>query len=292
MGATTKIEWCDHTFNPWTGCEKVSAGCVNCYAESWSKRTNLVEWGREGTRKRTSEANWREPWRWNQAAIRDGVRRRVFCASLADVFEDREELLPWREELFALIENTPALDWLLLTKRPYNIAKFMPNAWHAGAPLDNVWLGTSVENQEVARERITWLARTPATVRFLSCEPLLTPLDLRPFLGEFQRTYRGDFGRLFDWVIVGGESGPRSRRLQVEWVRDLREQCRAAGVAFFNKQLGRRAFTATSSDVLACGGKMHTDAEGRVTYELAITDKKGGDWDEWPADLRVREFPR
>lgn len=125
MAANSKIEWTDHTFNPWLGCSKISPSCAHCYAEGWAKRSGLVKWG-DHPRRRTSAANWREPLKWNRAAEAAGERRRVFCASLADVFEDREELKPWRYDLWRLIEATPSLDWLLLTKRPENCLAFVP----------------------------------------------------------------------------------------------------------------------------------------------------------------------
>ena len=148
----TKIEWCDYSFNPWVGCTKVSPGCDHCYAEGWAKRTGQSSlWN--GDRRRTSETNWRQPLKWNKAAASDGRRRRVFCASVADVF-DNQVPEQWREDLFKLIAATPDLDWLLLTKRPQNIQRFLP--WGpSAAPWRNVWLGTTVENQEeMARRRV------------------------------------------------------------------------------------------------------------------------------------------
>jgi len=297
MGANSKIEWCDHTFNPWTGCEKVSAGCAHCYAESWAKRTNIVKWGAAGTRRRTTDENWKKPHGWNFDAAKEGVRKRVFCASLADVFEDREELKPWRVELFELFEQTPWLDWLLLTKRPENAAPFLQGFYGrlGCAPWKNIWLGTSVENQEAANERIPHLLHAPAAVRFLSCEPLLGALDLcgyipcpataatlyHPFVNPLRGWYSareqgrgtGCSGPGIDWVIVGGESGPGARACDVIDVLSIVRQCRAAGVAPFVKQLGAMPW---------------------MGYTLDLNDKKGGDWNEWPEgldDLRVREFP-
>jgi protein gp37 len=231
----TKIEWADFTFNPWLGCDKVSAACTNCYAESWAKRTGQAGLWR-GERRRTSVANWRLPLKWN----RETPGARVFCASLADVFEDREELADWRLELFDLISGTPDLTWLLLTKRPENAARYFRHP----DMLSNVWLGTTVENQAAA-ERIPHLLRVPARVRFLSCEPLLGPVDIRQWLGP-QRMYPGrgiEYG--VEWVIAGGESGPRARPSHPNWFRSLRDQCRAAGVAFHFKQWGEFAPSAT-----------------------------------------------
>lgn len=175
MGRESKISWTHSTFNPWIGCTKVSAGCAHCYAEAtMDTRWGRVKWGDNGTRSKTSEKYWRDPIRWNADAIAARERRRVFCASLADVFEDRDELIPWRSELMDLIIATPQLDWLLLTKRPENIDR-MVGGW---TNRHNVWLGTSVENQETANERIPKLMQCGAAVLFLSCEPLLGPIDL------------------------------------------------------------------------------------------------------------------
>ncbi|MGJ4855563.1 phage Gp37/Gp68 family protein [Labrys sp. La1] len=176
MGENTKIEWAHHTFNPWVGCTKVSFACDNCYAEGWAKRTGQSDlW--QGNRRRTADANWRQPLKWNRQAEAKGVRYRVFCASLADVFDNQVPEI-WRSDLFELIEETPALDWLLLTKRPQNIAKMIWPKWDGGLPR-NIWLGTTVENQTEAERRIPHLLAVPAAVYFLSCEPLLGPIDLR-----------------------------------------------------------------------------------------------------------------
>ena len=177
----SKIEWCHHTFNPWIGCAKVSQGCANCYAEElMDTRYGRANWGVDGTRVRTSDAYWRKPLAWNRKARIEGVRYRVFCASLADVFEDREDLEEWRDDLFNLISATPNLDWLLLTKRPENVNRIVGESrgdcyWieeSAGKGNGNIWIGTSVENQEQADKRIPELLKIPARVRFLSMEPL------------------------------------------------------------------------------------------------------------------------
>lgn len=216
----TKIEWCDSTFNPWIGCSKVSAGCAHCYAETlMDKRYGRVQWGDAGTRSRTSAAYWRKPFAWNRKSVGER-RRRVFCASLADVFEDRTELIGWRGDLFNLIRATPALDWLLLTKRPENVLRM------AEELPANIWIGTSVENQQAADQRIPKLMRIPASVRFVSAEPLLGPIDL------------SGFEQKPDWVIVGGESGPNARAMNPGWARLLHRQCRKFDIAFFFKQWG------------------------------------------------------
>lgn len=276
----SKIEWTDHTFNPWIGCTKVSDGCKHCYAETlMDKRYNKVKWGPQGTHVRTSAENWKQPKQWNRQAEKEGKRAKVFCASLADVFEDRPELAEWRRDLLELIINTPHLDWLLLTKRPENVTRMIERVtgfsdsemWFFTAT--NVWIGTSIENQETADERIPELLKIPAKFKFLSCEPLLGPivldggiidwnrLDTFPFeydvisqsslagwnilTGRFDY-YRESDGepttawcdKRVDWVIVGGESGTDARPMHPDWARSLRDQCQAAGVAFHFKQWG------------------------------------------------------
>ena len=240
----TKIEWTaapdgspGSTFNPWTGCQKVSPACDNCYAESWAKRSGLVKWGPGEERHRTSASYWQQPLKWDRQAKRDGVRRKVFCASLADVF-DNQVPVEWRNDLWRLIHETPTLDWLLLTKRPQNIAKMLPGmhngtlGWGVGWP--NVWLGTTVEDQAEANRRIPHLLAVPAAKRFLSCEPLLGPIDFRKVPGF---NHIGlDLSAW--WVICGGESGPNARPMHPAWARSLRDQCVAAGVPFFFKQWG------------------------------------------------------
>lgn len=183
MGKETGITWTDHTFNPWIGCVKVSAGCQYCYAQHDTfprmMRSRGIElWGVNGARHVTSDSYWKQPLAWNKAAERDGVRRKVFCASLADVFEARDDLGEPRIRLWRLIEQTPALDWLLLTKRPENVMDFVPELWKHGGWPSYVWLGASAENQENANKRIPILLKTPAPIKFLSCEPLLGPIDL------------------------------------------------------------------------------------------------------------------
>lgn len=182
MGDSTAIAWTDHTFNPWLGCERVSPACQHCYAEAWAKRSGLVEWGRNAERRVTSPANWRKPLAWNAAAEAAGRPALVFCASLADVFEDRPELVEPRARLFDLIEATPHLIWQLLTKRPQHVVDMVPGPWLRGLWPENVWIGTTVEDQQRAVERIPRLLEVPAPVRFLSCEPLLNRVFVEPWL--------------------------------------------------------------------------------------------------------------
>jgi len=297
MGADTSIEWATHTFNPWRGCAKVSTGCANCYAETMAKRTGIHgTWGKDGERVVSSDAYWRQPIKWNRDAAREGVRRRVFCASMADVFEDRRDLDGPRERLYGLIEATPNLDWLLLTKRPENAARLFD--WSVLGCFDadewppNVWLGTSAENQATADERIPHLLAVPAAVRFLSVEPLLGPVDLMPWLDEEGYDAPGDGGEVrplpaVDWVIVGGESGPGARPCDVAWIRSVRDQCREAGTPCFVKQLG-----AVPLEFRRVVGKEHGTPFSMAAANLRLRDPKGGDMAEWPEDLRVREFPR
>lgn len=291
MGDATAIEWADATFNPWRGCARVSPGCVNCYAEALATRFagTLGTWGPGGERAMASEAYWRKPERWNAEAAAAGVRRRVFCASLADVFEDRPDLEAPRARLFDLIVATPHLDWLLLTKRPENVRRLATAAAASlGLLLDefmlapNVWLGTTVEDQARADERVPILLDTPAAVRFLSCEPLLGPVDLSEGLWLGPRM--GPQRTRVDWLIVGGESGPHARSMDLAWARTLVEQGRAAGVPVFVKQLGARPYVEVKNGAWLFGAPPLRDPR-------PMRDRKGGDPDEWPADLRVREVP-
>lgn len=281
MAENSKIEWCDHTFNPWRGCTKVSEGCAHCYAETLSKRnpTVLGEWGPGKPRVKASPAMWQQPLKWDREAGAaqhenewssddrppDRPRPRVFCASLADWLDD-EVPIEWLVDLLELIRATPRLDWLLLTKRPQNFKGRMNAALKrilkatGGEPCNeadfidgwvnkcdtipaNAWIGATVENQARADERIPHLLSIPAKVRFLSCEPLLGPLDLSvPFhmqkIDMAQQPVWRPENRGIHWVICGGESGTHARAMHPEWARSLRDQCSAAGVPFFFKQWG------------------------------------------------------
>jgi protein gp37 len=228
MSSNSKIEWTHHTFNPWWGCKKVSPACDNCYAESWAKRMGQQLWGGAADRRFFSDAHWREPLKWNEEARIANRRERVFCASMADIFERRAILNDERARLWETIKETPYLDWLLLTKRPQYISYMVP--WEEQWP-DNVWVGTSVENQRIADQRLPHLLSVPARIRFLSCEPLLGPLDLSTW---FHRT---GFHPI-DWVIAGGESGANSRPMHPDWASGLLRQCQMAKTAFHFKQWG------------------------------------------------------
>lgn len=322
MADRSAIEWCDSTFNPWTGCTKISPACDHCYAEALSRRApkTIAQWGAGVPRRRTSVGNWKKPLRWNATpffectgcgwrgdAAHDydrlcptcrskvhPARRRVFCASLADVF-DNEVDPQWREDLFNLIYRTSKLDWLLLTKRIGNVAamlseiKFPADGGLAALdlmPLHSVWLGATICNQAEADRDIPKLLQVPARFRFLSIEPMLGPVDLTrlplgrdmnidwasdapPHLRRI-RTVKLTLDALrgapvsgvpgLNWVIAGGESGAHARPSHPDWFRSLRDQCAAAGVPFFMKQMG------------------------------GVRDKRGK-LDDLPDDLRIRSFP-
>jgi protein gp37 len=229
MATDSKIEWTDHTFNPWVGCTKITPGCDHCYAESWAKRSGLVKWGTH-PRKRTSETYWRGPLKWNARAAdfecAHHRRQRVFCASLADVFDNQIDRA-WRSELFSLIRICNRIDWLLLTKRPQNISKMLPSDWGDG--YANVWLGATAEDQKRFDQRWAHLSGIPCAVTFISYEPAIGPLRLSPE------------GPHPDWLISGGESGGHARPVNPKWIRDVIADCRRFGVAPFHKQWGSYA---------------------------------------------------
>ena len=228
MAEHSKIEWTDATFNPWIGCTRISPACDFCYAESMSARYGWAEWGNH-PRKRTSESTWQAPRRWQRQAatfaLGYGRRRRVFCASLADVFDNQVPPY-WRDDLWALIHECPDLDWQLLTKRPQNIPDMLPDYWDE--IRGHVWLGATCEDQTRADQNIPHVLNVdPApAVRFVSYEPALGPVDFGAWLDRL------------DWIIAGGESGPNARPAHPEWVRNTRDQCAAADVEFHFKQWG------------------------------------------------------
>lgn len=360
MGETTAISWTNSTFNPWVGCTKVSPGCTNCYAEVLNRRFGKDVWGTGKPRQRTTPANWAKLLAWNKAAAASGKRHLVFCASMAD-WLDPEVPVEWLADLLALIAATPALTWQLLTKRPelwlermeavavlqmttdtLRSAVTLASEWWEGNPPANVWIGTTVEDQRRADERIPALLSIPARVRFLSCEPLLEEVDLGSWLGDYDchsclRRYWGDEGNRIGlkavgfrcdedctitdgtcncgvevcphchvdngdgnsnatvgprsesdeeyhptgihWVIVGGESGTKARPFSLDWARSIVQQCKAAGVAVFVKQMG--------DDPRDFGEMGNDDCEARLQF----TAHHGADPREWPEDLRVQEFP-
>jgi protein gp37 len=236
MASRSKIEWTDSTFNPWVGCTKVArakgapSACDFCYAEKWAKRSGQVEWGNH-PRRRTTESYWHSALLWNSRSrlfqAEHGRRQRVFCASLADVFDNQVDPV-WRTDLFNLIRECDQLDWQLLTKRPQNIRKMLPSDWGDGYP--NVWLGTTTEDASAYKQRASFLLNVPAAIHFVSYEPAIGPL------GQLDID-----GRSPDWVIIGGESGVRSdfiRRTDPQWARDAIAECRRVGAAPFLKQWG------------------------------------------------------
>jgi protein gp37 len=309
----TKIEWTHHTFNPWIGCTKVSPGCAHCYAETLNKRMGWTEWGDKGERHRTSAANWNEPLRWQREAEKTGQRFRVFCASLAD-WLDKKAPVEWLADLLTLIQRTPNLDWLLLTKRPENWQPRMEAVLHylsrhdslaertgglyvfianwigvMGGPQrfrpGNIWIGTSVEDQQRADERIPALLKIPARVRFLSCEPLLGPVDF-----GWDSLQNGWQASEIHWVIAGGESGPGARPMHPDWPRGLRDQCQAAGVAFLFKQWGEWAPCPIGdgpdlvTDAVFAKGPGHDGEVWRVGKKPAGRLLDGREWNEFPQE--------
>lgn len=270
MAEKTKIQWCRYTMNPWIGCaharmlddsgkEYVAEGCLNCYAEQlMDRRYHRVEWGANGTRSRTK--TWNDPVRWDREAQQAGEKRKVFCASLADVFEDRSELVPWREDLFQLIDRCKNLYWLLLTKRPGNVRRM----WSGGKYRQNVWLGCSVavqRNEHSVRELLELTDLAP--VRFVSLEPQVGPVTLVDYLAPDK----------VNWVISGGESSQvmEGRPWNVNWGRVTKDECREAGIPWFLKQYGSKPF------------------EGNKP--VCLRDSHGGDMAEWEPEMRVRECP-
>ena len=228
MGENTKIEWASHTFNPWFGCTKVGPACDHCYAEDMmANRYRRVKWGAGEDRVRTSVANWREPLRWDRIAQADGVRPTVFCLSLGDIWDNEIDPL-WRRDLFALIEKTPHLTWLLLSKRIGNAVKMCdPMAGNLPLPKNAALGATMVTQDEWDRDApklIEACNRLGALFSFASVEPMLGPIDARRCMPS--------------WIICGGESGPHARPMHPDWARSLRDQCTAASVPFFFKQHG------------------------------------------------------
>ena len=259
MADTTAIEWADATFNPWMGCEPIGPGCDHCYAKRWVER-----FGDDFRRRqRTSPPNWRRPLAWDAKHAEffadHGRRRRVFCASLADVF-DKKVPAEWRADLFNLIEQTLNLDWLLTTKRFGNVRRMVPPAWlQRGGWPTNVRLIITVVNQAEADRDIPKLLELGCP-NGLSMEPLLGSVTLPKFCAcgcclpweravsdamngasalnrhQAEASVMTTLG--IDWVIAGGESGPHARPMHPDWVRGLRDQCAAAGVPFLFKQWG------------------------------------------------------
>ncbi len=271
MGKFSGISWTHHTFNPWIGCTKVSEGCRFCYAEQWDKRFSDMKdgdgnsiaghWGPGAPRRITGQHNWNDPIRWNREAVKNNTHFRVFCASLADVF-DKEAPTGQRERLWPLIKKTENLHWLILTKRPELINSMLPSDWGDGYP--NVWLGTSTEDQKTADLRIGHLANVKAKIRFLSVEPQIENIDFTQWLTPKGKNWVSPFG----WMIFGGESGSEARRFDPDWIREPILQAKKVDVKVFVKQMG----------------SVWASENGKE-------DKKGGDPKEWPPLFRCQEFP-
>lgn len=259
----------------------MSAACDNCYAETWAKRLGEGLWGPNTPRRFFGEAHWKEPLKWDREAASEKTRRRVFCASMADVFENRPDLIDARHRLLDLIAETPNLDWLLLTKRIHLVRKQLPKGYEFPK---NVWLGTTVEDQATAKKRIKYLLEfSSPSVRFLSCEPLLSALDLSEYL------VRNEKGNRVDWVIAGGESGPRSRPMDPAWPSALQRQCAKAKVPFHFKQWGHWAPIEYVADILKKSTPIHViRTDGSEVSVAAIGKGKAGrilagkHWDQFP----------
>lgn len=239
MAENTKIEWATHTFNPWEGCQKVGPGCDHCYAEARNARFGggtATNWGPGAPRRRTSASNWRKPLQWQAEAKRTGIRPRVFCASLADVFDNAVDP-QWRRDLAALIVACPDLEWLLLTKRIGNALDMLIDMFPDGVP-ENVRIGATVVNQdEMNRDmsKIAGIAVATHLKPFLSIEPMLGPI----IFAETNPRWHRFIGQ----VICGGESGRNARDWEgfSEAARSLLDQCKAVGTPFFMKQMPKKA---------------------------------------------------
>ena len=264
MGENSKIAWCHHTWNPWWGCVRVSPGCDRCYADALAKRTGHGDIWDTDKRRYFGDKHWNEPLKWNRKAEQEGIRYRVFCASMADVFDNVVED-KWRIRLFELTKATPHLDWLLLTKRIGNVPKMLPADWGDGYP--NVWMGATVVNQEEADRDVPKLFDVAARLRWLSVEPQLGPIVM------------GDDFAMVDWVVYGGESGSleKVRPFNIEWARDGIRQCQDAGIACYVKQMGARTFMDPKDGAPLLRTFSHADA---------------ADPEKWPSDIRVQEFPK
>lgn len=279
MSANSKIEWTDHTFNVAWGCIKASPGCDHCYADRDATRYGYDIWGVGKTRRTFGESYWAQPLKWDAAARGAGVRKRVFCSSMTDLFLNDPIIDAERAKLWPLIEKTPNLDWLLLTKHPERFVTQLP----AKLP-SNVWLGVSVENGDYAW-RTDALRKTSAAVRFLSLEPLL---------GHIPAIVLQDM----DWIIVGGESGPHARAIDIRWVRDIRDDCEAMDIPFFFKQWGEWApaseLATTIGDVDAVNARFEPRKEPdpnqmmiRVGRKNAGRTLDGRIWSQFPTSITM-----
>lgn len=308
MSATeTGIEWTDATWNPIRGCSRVSEGCRNCYAERVAARFSgpgmpyegLARDGRWTGKVRLIEELMEAPRRWKRP-------RRVFVNSMSDLFhEDLDAATIGR--IFNVMALAPQHTFQVLTKRPERmrqvVGEYVETFLH-GTPLQNVWLGVSVEDQKTADERIPLLLQTPSAVRFVSAEPLLGPVDVKRFMdGSFTHTDDDDCATVrtklppvtwrplygIDWVIVGGESGPEARPMHPAWALSLRDQCQAAGVSFFFKQWGEWADCPRGG--LSARIKIVQDPATGAVARMARVGKRatgrllaGREWNEFPKE--------
>jgi len=260
MAENSKISWTDHTFNPWWGCTHSGPGCDHCYASAFAARFG-VAWGKSAPRKFFGGEHWKEPLRWNRKAERAGIRARVFCASMGDVCEGRPDLIEPRRRLEQVIDDTPHLTWILLSKRPEHY-----NSLFSRDTLSRCVVGTTAENQEMLEERWPHLARVPAAIRWVSVEPCLGPVTLKcngcaeDVQSHLSPDQGGCSGWFPDWIVVGAESGPGRRPCKIEWIESIVEQCTRAGVPVHVKQLS---------------------LDGRISHDMS----------EWPEALRIRQYP-
>lgn len=315
MAGSTSIEWTDATWNPATGCTRVSPGCRpsdHCYAINQARRFDGQDRGYDGTTiRRGGRTDWTghinlhydrldQPLHWRKP-------RRVFVCSMGDLFHPR---VPdnFIAEAWSVMASAPRHSFQVLTKRPKRAARLLARSWWirlvnhhrrhrdgqrtARWPLPNIWLGTSVEDQQRADERIPHLLSAPAAIRFVSAEPLLGPIDLRLEDCWLERDHYLARERLH-WVIAGGESGPGARPAHPQWVRDLRDQCQSAGVAFLFKQWG--AWAPDGQDAGGGFGASHTFADGQVVHRFgkgrAGRRLDGRTWDEFPGVRPLAEEP-
>lgn len=257
MGEKTGISWTDHTFNGWWGCTEVSPACDNCYAREVSKRFWPKEnlWLKDGPRRFFGEKHWNDLFRWDTAAGKTGVQKKVFTFSMADLFEDRRDLDEWREKLFWTVRRTPNLIYQFLTKRE-NFLDMIPADWKANGWPSNVWMGMTMENQR------RWNERKPVLLEAKKSGAKTVWVSAEPLLSDIVDNYAG-----VDWIVVGGESGS-NRMMEPDWVHNVLVRCRYAGVKFFFKQKG---------DMLAA--------------KLGCKNKAGKNPAEWPEEFRVQEFP-
>lgn len=317
MSEKSGIAWTEATWNPLVGCSRVSEGCRHCYAETLTYRlgerfgmakytglTRLVGGEPQWTGAlRLSEPDLSLPLRWKKP-------RRVFVNSMSDLFHEKVPI-DWLARIFNVMADmcADAHTFLVLTKRAARMRTVLSEALpeYAGEhysgetplgvcldvgasawPLPNVWLGVSVEDQATADERIPMLLSTPAVVRWVSYEPALGPVDFRRYLlpMRYAEVIERMHGTYLDWIVVGGESGPRARLFDLAWARRALTQCRAAGVPCFVKQLGSNAgLEVAGLEPPASGGRV------RKWLRWRAMDRKGADITEWPPDLRVREYP-